>query len=54
MTMQNNKETQTTQSPDEAIDTQKVLPAWVPPKIEMYNEKELLQAIPALGGYGTA
>jgi hypothetical protein len=52
MTMQDIK--QTTQSQNEATDTQIVLPAWVPPKIEVYNEKELLQAIPALGDYDPA
>ena len=52
--MQNVQETQTTQSQNEATDIQKVLPAWVSPKIEVYNEKDLLKAVPALGGYGTA
>jgi len=54
MTMQNIQETQTTQFQNEATDIQKVLPAWVPPKIEVYNEKELLKAVPALGDYDGA
>ncbi len=49
MITQDIKQTQTTQSQNEATDTQIVLPAWVPPKIKVYNEKELLKAIPALG-----
>jgi hypothetical protein len=54
MTMQDIKETQTTQSQNEATDTQRVLPTWVPPKIEVYNEKDLLKAVPALGDYDAA
>jgi len=48
--MQNPKPIQTTQSQEEpATDAQTTLPAWMPPKIKVYEEEELLKAVPALG-----
>ena len=49
--MQNLKQTQTIHSQDSAIDIQTKQPAYMPPKITVYKEEELLKTVIVLGGY---
>jgi len=41
--MQDTKQTQTTQSQEQTTDTQTTLPTYMPPKIRMYEEKDMLK-----------
>lgn len=47
--MQDLKPTQTIHCQDSAIDTQTRQPAYMPPKITVYKEEELLKTVTVLG-----
>lgn len=47
--MQDLKQTQTSHSQVPATDTQTKLPAYMPPKITVYKEEELLKTVTVLG-----
>ena len=47
--MQDLKQTQTIHSQNSAIDIQTKQPAYMPPKITVYKEEELLRTVTVLG-----
>ncbi|MDY6994530.1 MAG: hypothetical protein SVR94_18245 [Pseudomonadota bacterium] len=47
--MQNIKHTQTIHAQEPALDTQSEQPAYMPPKITVYKEEELLKTVTVLG-----